>query len=123
IHLLRHHRRKPVDGGVLLLLQGGIEHRRVVQGIPLPRRLGHLPPPSLQSGFHNYITLSRSPQGETPRRAVGTEKSPRGESLRGLRPSKKRQSRFFEQNAVRRAQDLSASGRQIPHLRPEKCFL
>ena len=74
IHLLRHHRRKPVDGGVLLLLQGGIEHRRVVQGIPLPRRLGHLPPPSLQSGFHNYITLSRSPQGETPRRGVGTEK-------------------------------------------------
>src|SRR5699024_1143554 len=40
-----------------------------------------------------------------------------------LRLSKKRQSRFFEQNAVRRAQDLSALGGQILHLRPEKCFL
>ena len=37
--------------------------------------------------------------------------------------SKKWLCHFFEQNAVRRAQDLSASSGQIPHLRPEKCFL
>ena len=41
----------------------------------------------------------------------------------GLRLSKKRQSHFYEQEAVRRAQDLSALSGQIPHLRPEKCFL
>ena len=40
-----------------------------------------------------------------------------------MRLSKKWQSHFFEQDTVRRAQDLSASGGQIPHLRPEKCFL
>ena len=37
--------------------------------------------------------------------------------------SKKWQRHFFEQDAVRRVQDLSASDGQIPHLRPEKCFL
>ena len=36
--------------------------------------------------------------------------------------SKKRLCRFFEKDAVCRAQGLSAAGGQTPHLQPEKCF-
>ena len=49
VHPLRHHGREAVDGRIFLLLEGGIEHTRIVQGIPLrlfaPLVPRHTPPP------------------------------------------------------------------------------
>ena len=75
VHHVRHHRRKAVDGGVVLLLDGGIHHGGVVQTVPLIflfsghdhaplpcRRVGCRPAPA----FGSHYTIPR-PGAQVPR--------------------------------------------------------